>query len=515
MTYRDRAIRKTVDLLQLLDADTAWKMIKLSPSPGLVRNGVGPPGRNELQNRLSLNPLQVSKTRLSDYVDALMNKQRGEKHTPYLLVTDGQLPGLTPPVSNRPGMTVLPVGGASPNVAVTEGRIQRNWKGVPNRMRIRLQNFSDQERKFPLRLHSFTREAVEVSMAAGETKWLGFPINTANKEAERMGVVVDANDEFLQDNAVYAYRSQPRTYPVHLEVEPESRPFIRMLMKSLGEPFQLLDKNNGVEERRESVQKPAISIRSGGDVDRGPVRLGAVFFTRTAGKEGSGTVVETPRNIELNESVDLVKNLSFGELQVERSRVLVPNEHETGLISCDSGWIALRGTSPDGTSYLRFGFSLAESNLMILPEFPILIRNALKWFIREQGPETSEMMRVGTRLSLPPDASVFQRRWLKLDGTVEVQRNDPEGTRDSRELNEPGWYEVDTSGDKARHRAVNFFFPEESKMNRTLRSSEDAWDRIRSRFQSKSTVPLRSVFLYLALASLIVYWGTRFVNRRR
>jgi len=507
-TLLDRAFNRAKDLLSDVAQDVPWTVVALAPEPSRVASGTGSAAVDVLRAVPEPAPLRVDRTRLDRYLASLKNVHGDEATPAIVLLTDRQLPGLKHLAKTKADLRVVPVGEPAPNLAVTDAQVRTDWKGIPERVRVTVRNYSARRRRVMLRADGPGWSARELSLGAGGIDVQTYAVPDRGSRARRAGFILDAGDAFSQDDAAYVQFAGAGDLPVRVRVEQSSEPFVRALLRELSPPFTPVW--NGQETGRDSSAGEAAPVHLvSGEAAEVPSREARIVFqlTGTESTPGGRRIVSQLNDIEVNRSDDLVSNLDFGELQVEQAGIITMDRKETGLIRCASGWLAVRGTDERGNPYVRVGFSLSDSNIMRLPEFPIFMRNVFAWFLRRRGPRIKPSIRAGEPVSMDGlKGTSLRHSWIRDDGTIASQRLRPGDP--PRSFDRPGWYRVDTPDASSPRWAVNFFYPAESRMNRTGPPVDPGESILPPDQLKKTDVPrLRTLALLMAVAALLVFWG--------
>ena len=459
-TLLEKSVDNIHQLLGDLPEQVRWRIYQLAPSPRLTDRGTGPVHERRL-GQISSAPLEASETRIHRFMNSLLtNVEQSASGLQSYLYTDQQLSALPALLKRHPELQMIPVGGPAGNVAITDASLERRWNGQLSSIHVDLHNYSDSSRSFPVRLHGLTKKNRQTSISAGASKHIRIPVTPGTPSPEQVGIVMDTADPFPTDNGAYFRRKPQQTIPVRIDLPPPSNRFTRSAVRSAGPSFSLEPEDADAEHRE----------KTGGNPGPEPIRLlettpdsqpepGTISFLRSTDNAKRQTVQQP---VSSSGSSKLTTGLDFHELNLQSFVPLQRDPDETCLLTSGEHCLAVLSSSEEKRPYVRFGFALSDSNFTLLPEFPVLLHRILDVFRqrldRSNAGSFTETQETDSHTSL-------KRTWLRPDGGLEQQQiNRPATT--SRIL-PPGWYEAMNQKGNRTLKPVNFFHPNESRMNRT------------------------------------------------
>lgn len=487
-TFLKRSVNQLHKVLRHLPKGRRWRVYQLAPTPRLAGRGTGPITEPRF-SQLSAAPLQASGTRLERFLNSLLDSSV----RPYLY-TDQQLPELPALLQTHSDLQIIPVGGPAGNVAITSASLKRRWNGRPRTVHLILQNYSDSSRTFPIRLYGMTKQNRQTTISAKQTKHIQIPVKYGPDPPDRLGVVLDTADPFPTDNGAYFLRRTQQPIPVRIELPSPSSRFVRSAITSAGPSFTLVSERSDTD-RSSTVryQEPLQLLETKSNT---PPEPGTISFVNASDEENRKT---NPEPISRSSDSPLTTGLDFQELTIENFSPLQPEEKETCLLTSGSLCLALLGRSDRQRPYVRFGFALSDSNFPLLPEFPVLIQRILKHL--QKRTHQSNPNHHGSPTHQLLDEQTVTRTWLRPTGGLTQNRIDRSDGKEQRLP--PGWYRS-ANGQKRWTASVNFFYPNESNMNRTFSTVENRISTSSPPSQStpNQPVPLRQLILLF----LMVTW---------
>lgn len=491
-TLLRRSLDKLNQVLRNLPDDTRWRIYQLAPSPRLADRGTGPVTDNHLV-QLPAAPLDASGTRLQRFLHSLMkNIDPSDSGVQSYLYSDRQLPNLPSLLQQHSDLQLIPVGGPAGNVAITGASIQRRWNGKPRALHLDLHNYSDSSNSFPLRLHGMDKKNRQITLSAGESKRIRLPLGAETDLPNRLGVVMDTADPFPTDNGAYFRRRTQSSIPVRIDLPSPSARFVRTAIVSAGAPFTVQPGSASSDQRSNEENRDPIQL-----IERSPdapPEPGTVSFLSSSIHEN----LRSPQKpISTNSASTLTKNLDVQELTVQAFSPLNPDADETCLLASGEHCLALIGPADEKRPYVRFGFALPDSNFPLLPEFPVLMHRMLDRLSQNQKNAEAGFSRSDQVLGQTP----LTRTWLRPNGGLAQQRIN--GSEETSPVLPPGWYRVANRNENRTFTPINFFQPDESRMNRTSPTVEQRISASSppSPSTSDEPFPVRTLVLLIALVT--------------
>lgn len=236
------------------------------------------------------------------------------------------------------------------------------------------------------------------------------------------------DDEYTPDNEAFAFREQGGAPNVLLISS--GNLFLEKALQLSGARVTLMDsesdsdsdsafnegKTGNIEIRKLPSQTPDIVIVDGD---------APTFLKETPWAEllkdtplwtlgGQGEVIQPTSGEMKVENHPVTRYLSLTEPPAgELLREEVPSWAKP-ILKMDGLPVMYAGME-SGIPRLRFLFTLAEGDLPLRPEFPILVNNAVQWL---QSGRTTGLGRVtaGTTIDIPVSASAVEASWTPIDG---------------------------------------------------------------------------------------------------
>lgn len=189
----------------------------------------------------------------------------------------------------------------------------------------------------------------------------------------------------------------------------------------------------------------------------------------------------------------ILSNVEVSNLLISRVHLAQIPERGEVLISSGEAPVLYLGHL-DSMRLLFLGFDLRDSNLMLIVDFPILVRNALAWLLPGAS-EPAEEIEVGQPISL----AGLNHKGLKI--------RDPEGRHHNLGVTEevflrtdlPGFYQVD-HGEATLYFAVNLPATESWLNRRAVRSENGEGIKV---WTEMSSLGKRPLWRYLVLGGLL------------
>ncbi|RRR75022.1 MAG: VWA domain-containing protein [Candidatus Viridilinea halotolerans] len=128
----------------------------------------------------------------------------------------------------------------------------------------------------------------------------------------------------------------------------------------------------------------------------------------------------------------LLRNVSLSEASVLKAARLVPASWARPLVESDSTPLLIAGER-EGRRIVVLAFNLHNSDLPLLPAFPLLLANLMEYLAPGIGGEASQLV-PGQVLALQVDAQVSEIRITRPDGQVVSSRNEAVQIQDNQAL---------------------------------------------------------------------------------
>ncbi len=479
--------------LNRLSPEFRWRIYHLAPAPRLLERGTGPPDQDVTAPDEA--PLKAGQKRLDQFISSIADTpDTSSPSPPVYCYTDQQIQNLSSLLKTHKQLRIVPIGGPEPNTAITRATLKRKRTDTPI-ISVRITNYSASPNNVPLLLHGVTKDTIHREIPPESSRNVRLPVRHEKKKQNRVGIVLDFDDPFTLDNAAYfTDRTQP--VPVRVEMSSGAVPYVRSAIRATGPPFVIANDADD-SETSSSSSRQSIIITDDPPEERGT--FSGIFFRSTRTSSNS-VQTEKPPDIHSDQLSSITEGLAFDEFQVKTFHPFTPGSDETCFLSTNEGCLAVLGTPEDTAPYVQFGFELSQTNLVVLPEFPLLLQRLLR---RLTGrPDLTSKLAVTERLKSNQTADTYIREWLRRDGSISLEHvsnitPQPLSLR-------PGWYRA-AGSKKSEVKAVNFIHPKESRMNRTSsivnqRSVKPANFQVST---GDNSFPLQELILFLT----VFCWG--------
>jgi hypothetical protein len=296
------------------------------------------------------------------------------------------------------------VGEPAPNAGIVEVRARRDPSSLLTEISVRVENAGPGATVRHVRLAGPAgwTDARELSLGPGKNGEASFLFAPG---AEGLAVLrLDPPDGFPRDDRVV------------VPVAPAPRP--RLLSGKALDPFL----EAALRAQEDRVDRQGSTILPDGDLpaavppdailmlvgrDPPPELEGHVWVLRAPGGEER----ESPAVTGWDPSHPLLAGLDLGNLGFRRARPVPELPGRVAIVRAEGGAV-VTAEETDRRRVLRFHFALEDTNLPVLAAFPLLVRNVLAWFTREEERWFPAALREGEALEplrrLPRDVeSVF------------------------------------------------------------------------------------------------------------
>ncbi len=170
-------------------------------------------------------------------------------------------------------------------------------------------------------------------------------------------------------------------------------------------------------------------------------------------------LVEKPRLLPMRGDHPVSQALTLVDVQIRRAHRLKPRAGDVELLADEGGPLVI-AREEGALRSLAFGFDVAESDLPLRVAFPMLLHNAMVWFLGEDLDLGFDENAVGRVLRLP-DWVDEKTRIETPDGQVVVAQ--ALGGRPMLRPRVPGFYKLHR-GDRSQIIPVNFHNERESRL---------------------------------------------------
>lgn len=331
---------------------------------------------------------------LTDAVRLAEQIARTERDAGIVVISDGASPQLASDLGSandavrHVGLRFVRVGQRSANVGI----LAMNSRPAANNTRQELfasvANFGDREQTFgiELRLDGKLADARSLSLAAGERTALVFDaLPQAGGLAE---LKLNVEDDLAADNLAYAYLTDAR------------RPRVAVISDN---PFllQAIAANDALDARKVGADAPLSSfdcVITDGAISTGVIESGrpllAINPSDVAGWWRTTGTLERPEITTVDRGHPLNSYLSYADIHIESLTRRDAQGWLRPVVGSSNDALILAGEE-HSRRVVMIGFDLAQSDLPLKVEFPILLANAAGWLAGRDAPTNERVVRTG------------------------------------------------------------------------------------------------------------------------
>jgi len=344
----------------------------------------------------SLNEIQETDAagNLSDAVRLAEQIARTERDAGIVVISDGASPqlasdlGSASDAARHVALRFVRVGRRADNVGIVAMNSRPASSNARQELFASIANFSDREQAFAveLRLDGKLADARRVSIQANERAALVFDgLPQAGGLAE---LKLNLDDDLASDNIAYAYLMDAR------------RPRVAVISDN---PFllQAIAANDSLDARKVSMDAPLASfdcVITDGAIAANVIDsnrpLLAINPSDVAEWWHAGGVAERPEITSVDRSHPVNSYLSYADVHVESvaRREVSPWLHP--IVSAAGDALIFAGARNE-RRVVMIGFDLAQSDLPLKVEFPILLANAAGWLAGRDAQAIERTVRAG------------------------------------------------------------------------------------------------------------------------
>jgi Ca-activated chloride channel homolog len=334
---------------------------------------------------------------LSDAVRLAEQIARTERDAGIVVISDGASPrlasdlGSASEAARHVALRFVRVGRRAANVGIVAMNSRPASSNARQELFASIANFSDREQSFAveLRLDGKLADARRVSLPANERAGLVFDgLPSAGGLAE---LRLNLDDDLASDNLAYAYLADAR------------RPRIAVISDN---PFllQAIAANDSLDARKVSLDAPLATfdcLITDGAIAANVIDsnrpLLAINPSDVAGWWQAAGKAERPEITSVDRGHPVNSYLSYADVHIESVTRREASPWLRPIVSAASDALISAGERSE-RRIVMIGFDLAESDLPLKVEFPILLANAVGWLAGGDAPASERTVRTGQPL---------------------------------------------------------------------------------------------------------------------
>lgn len=340
---------------------------------------------------------------LTDAVRLAEQISRSERDSSVIIISDGgsvvpqetqrSIDGrISPLLERKASIRFVRVGHRSDNVGIIALNSRQLSEGARREMFASIVNFGDHNRSFAaeLKIEGKLVDARTVELGANERRALVF--DSLPGEGGLAELKLDVEDDLASDNVAYAFLPGSRRVRVGVVGE---NPF---LMEALAANPDIDASKIGTTVSSMAPEFDCFVIESAGVADGSRSMLvinppNAVGLWRTTGQRDHPEITSVERSHPVNSF------LNYGDLHIENIATREVAPWLKPIVNAGNDPVIWAGD--DGhRRIVLIGFDLAQSDLPLKVEFPILLANSLSWLAGGDATSAERAIRAGQTMML-------------------------------------------------------------------------------------------------------------------